>query len=149
MVLIFQSSLGFGTVASGFGTVALAPTVSRCWFQYLQDFGSSSYCWTSGFWYKVFEGLTEFFSFWYEFGSISVPFQFQIRWNLKLWYWKLNWQKPKLLRIVRATIQKSRLFRYFQFWTNTTIKVTQSTSGLKCKMIKNLSTSFHILILLW
>ena len=79
-VLIFQFSPGFGTEES-------VSTVPRYRFWYL---GSGSYFWIPGFWCNVFKGLFAFFSFWFQFGSIFVPFQFQIRWNRKLWYWTLN-----------------------------------------------------------
>ena len=41
-------------------------------------------------------------SFWYSF----VPFRFQIRWNLKLWYryWNFHWLEPKLLTVVGTKI---------------------------------------------
>ena len=33
-----------------------------------------------------------------HFGTSSVPFRCQFRWNLKHWYWHLNCMEPKLLK---------------------------------------------------
>ena len=67
--------LRFGSTGSG--TSVLAPT--------------SQY---QGFGFNAFRGLFAFLSFWYWFGSISVPFWLQIR----LWYWNLTWLEPKLFK---------------------------------------------------
>ena len=66
---------------TGSGTSVLVPTS-----QY-QGFGT-----------KFSKGLFAFVSFWYWFGSISSPHQ---EWNLKLWYWNLNWLEPKLIKVFR------------------------------------------------
>ena len=50
-----------------------------------------------------------------NFGTDSVPFRLQIRWNLKLWYWNLNWLEPKLLKIFGTKIHKLRFFGIFGF----------------------------------
>ena len=109
-VLIFQFSPGFGTEAS-------VPAIS--WYRFWH-LGSGSLISKPGFRYKVFRGLFAFVSFRYCFGSISVSFWPQIRWNLKLWYWNLNWLEPKLLKNFGTKIKKLRFFRYFRFQTNTT-----------------------------
>ena len=52
----------------------------------------ASTSWYQGFGSRLSGGLFAFVSFWYWFGSISVPFWLQIR----LWYWNLAWLEPKL-----------------------------------------------------
>ena len=51
----------------------------------------------------------------FHFGSILALFWPQLRWNLKLWYWNLNWLEPKLLKIFGTKIQKLRFFGIFGF----------------------------------
>ena len=118
-VLIFQFSPGFGTEAS-------VPAVSRYQLHgtsvlvlcsRYQGFGTRF----SGGYLHMSHFGTVLVTFWLHFGSISVQFWPQIRWNLKLWYWNLNWLEPKLLKIFGTKIQKLRFFRYFRFWTNTII----------------------------
>ena len=64
---------------------------------------------------RISVGTVLIFQFNPGFGTISAPFQLQIRWNLKLWYWNLNWVEPKLLKIFGTKIQKLRFFWYFWF----------------------------------
>ena len=55
--------------------------------------------------------LLAFFSYWYCFCSISIPLRFQIRWNLKLWYWNLNyWLESKLIKMFRTNVQVSVVY---------------------------------------
>ena len=108
MILIFQFSPGFGTEAS-----VPAVLVPRFWFLLLDTRALV----------QGFEGVFAFFSFLYQFGSITVPFPLQIRWNLKLWYGNLNLVESKLLRIFGTKIKKLQFFWYFRFQTNTSLLI--------------------------
>ena len=87
--------------------------------------------WYQGFGTRFWGGIFAFVSFCYWFSSISVQFRHQIRWNLKLRYWNLNWLEPNLLKIFGTKKQKLRLFRYYRFLTNTNKKGCQYVDTAK------------------
>ena len=72
---------------AGFSTVALVPTVPWYWFRNL---GSGTYFSIPGYSVQGFQRIIALFSFWYKFGCNLLPFRFQIRSNLMLWYWNQN-----------------------------------------------------------
>ena len=79
----------------------------RAWFRYysLGSYGSIVPVPTARY-----HRLLAFFSYWYCFCSISIPLRFQIRWNLKLWYWNLNWLESKLIKIFSTNVQASVVY---------------------------------------
>ena len=106
-ILIFQFCPGFGSEAS-------VSAVSWYRFCYL--------CCGSTSWYQGFgNGFSGGYLHLSNFGTGSVPFRFQFgsKWNLKLWYWNLNWLESKWLKFFCTKLQMLRFFRYFQFETNT------------------------------